>query len=245
MAQADQHSTLTPGQALVVWGGAGHASVLLDMISASNARVLVFVDEQAMAPLIPGVPMLRGEQPWREWYRHFGAEHVGWGAVAAIGRQGGHRQRVREVMRSMGVAMPTLVHPSASVSMQADIGDGVQILAMSVVAARARLGHVCIVNHRATVDHECELEDGVMVGPGATLCGCVRVGEDAFIGAGATVLPRRTVGRGAMVGAGAVVTRDVPDGAVVVGNPARVMAVSRHDKPPQARTGTGFFQETT
>jgi acetyltransferase-like isoleucine patch superfamily enzyme len=60
----------------------------------------------------------------------------------------------------------------------------------------------------------------VHVAPGATLCGCVDVGEDAMVGAGATVLPRLRIGRGAVVGAGAVVTRAVADGTVVVGIPA-------------------------
>jgi UDP-perosamine 4-acetyltransferase len=47
------------------------------------------------------------------------------------------------------------------------------------------------------------------------------VGDFAFIGAGATVLPRLKIGRGAVIGAGAVVTKDVPAGSTVAGNPAR------------------------
>jgi acetyltransferase-like isoleucine patch superfamily enzyme len=81
------------------------------------------------------------------------------------------------------------------------------------------------------------LEDDVFVGPNATFA------NDRFprsrqqpqkwletvleagcsIGAGAVILPGLRIGRGAMVGAGAVVTRDVAAGAVVVGNPARVL----------------------
>jgi acetyltransferase-like isoleucine patch superfamily enzyme len=90
-----------------------------------------------------------------------------------------------------------------------------------VVAADAMLGAACIVNHKASVDHECRLGDGVHVAPGATLCGLVTVGDAAFIGAGAVVLPRLSIGADAVVGAGAVVTKDVPAGAVVTGNPAR------------------------
>ncbi|MGN2252451.1 sugar O-acetyltransferase [Frateuria sp. GZRe12] len=50
----------------------------------------------------------------------------------------------------------------------------------------------------------------------------VRIGSNVWIGAGALILPGVTVGDDALVGAGSVVTRDVPDGATAVGNPARV-----------------------
>ena len=52
----------------------------------------------------------------------------------------------------------------------------------------------------------------------------VRIGEEAFVGARAFILPGITVGKRAIVGAGSVVTKDVPDGAIVAGNPARVVA---------------------
>ena len=57
----------------------------------------------------------------------------------------------------------------------------------------------------------------------------VRLGADAWVGHGAIILPGVTVGIGAAIGAGAVVTRDVPDYAIVVGNPGRVL---RHRFPP-------------
>lgn len=210
------------GTSWVIWGCSGHASVLLDMIEQQQGRVVAFVDELPVPTLRQGVPVLAGCRAWLQW-RQSQASALRLFGAAAVGRQGHHRQRIQASLHQQGVDMPTLLHPQASVSPWARVGAGGQVLAMAVVAAKATLGDVCIVNHRAVVDHECVLGAGVFVGPGATLCGCVWVGEDAFIGAGAIVLPRVRIGAGALIGAGAVVTRDVPDHAVVVGNPARLM----------------------
>lgn len=80
------------------------------------------------------------------------------------------------------------------------------------------------------------LEDDVFIGPNVSFTNDVfprsrqypsafpqtRVQQGASIGANATILPGVTIGRNAMVGAGSVVTKDVPDNTVVVGNPARL-----------------------
>ena len=63
----------------------------------------------------------------------------------------------------------------------------------------------------------------------------IRISDDVWIGANATILKGVTIGTGAVVGAGAVVTRDVPDYAIVMGNPARVVKYRVADEEPANR----------
>jgi sugar O-acyltransferase (sialic acid O-acetyltransferase NeuD family) len=115
------------------------------------------------------------------------------------------------------------VHRSAVVSSFAIIGEGSMILHRAVVQAQSNIGKHVIINTGAQVDHDGNIADYVHIAPGTVLCGCVQVGEGTMIGARAVILPGIKVGKWAMIGAGAVVTKDVPDYAVVVGNPARLI----------------------
>ena len=69
--------------------------------------------------------------------------------------------------------------------------------------------------------HDATLGDFVSLAPNVVVLSKVRVGSLTYVGANATVLPAICIGSGCMVGAGAVVTKDVPDGATVKGNPAQ------------------------
>jgi UDP-perosamine 4-acetyltransferase len=73
------------------------------------------------------------------------------------------------------------------------------------------------------VEHDCVIGAHTHLGPGATLCGGVRVGEDCHIGVGAVVVQGVSVGNGVLVAAGAVVVGDLTSGVRVAGVPARNM----------------------
>lgn len=207
----------------VIWGSAGHAKVLADLVHLRGDSVIALFDTFEVPPALPQLPFFVGEAGFSDWLLRIGDASEVRGLVAIGGSRGRDRMIIQERFRRGGLRLEPLVHPQASVSATATLGAGTQVLAQATVAADAALGEACILNHRAIVDHECKLGDGVHVAPGATLCGLVRVLDNVFVGAGAVVLPRLTIGENAIVGAGAVVTRDVPANSVVVGNPARSM----------------------
>lgn len=124
---------------------------------------------------------------------------------------------------------------------------GAKIGAEVNVCSHCLIENDVIVGDRVTIKSGVQLWDGVriaddvFIGPNVTFTNdkhpksgnvnfkllSTRIEAGASIGGGSTLLPGVLVGAGATVGAGAVVTKDVPSGATVVGNPARVISQTR------------------
>lgn len=214
----------------VLWGSAGHAKVLDEAVRRLGGKVVALFDNSPVAvPAIAGVPLIGGSKEFPGWVSQMPNHTELFGLVAVGGARGQDRVQLQQQLAASGLHIEALIHPQAFVADSSVIGAGSQILAMALVAAGVTVGTACIVNHKASVDHECRIADGVHLAPGVTLCGCVTVAENAMVGAGAIVLPRLRIGRNSIVGAGTVVTRDVPDNAVAVGNPARVVRYLQTD----------------
>ena len=136
----------------------------------------------------------------------------------------GHRQALEREARGLGFQhFPAVVDPTATIASRSTVGDGALINAGVVVGARSAIGRFASVNRSASVGHDVVIRDYASLGPGSVLCGGAEVAAGAFVGAGAVLAPNTRVGANATVGAGAVVVKDVPERAVAVGNPARVV----------------------
>jgi UDP-perosamine 4-acetyltransferase len=131
------------------------------------------------------------------------------------------RQQIFERFKGMGYRFATVIHPSAVLSSDVELGEGAQVIAGVVIQPGSRIGINSIINTSASVDHDCIIADHVHIAPGVTLSGGVKVGECSHIGTGATLIQGISIGSACLVAAGAVVTKDIADGAMVRGVPAR------------------------
>lgn len=112
-------------------------------------------------------------------------------------------------------------HPSAHVADDVKIGPGTYIGPNAVVMPGARIGPHASLRAGCYVSHDVTVGRFGFVGPNATISGYASLGEGSHIAPNAAVREHVSIGRFAVVGIGAAVIHDVPDGAIVAGNPAR------------------------
>ena len=136
------------------------------------------------------------------------------------------RERLAAKCEGGGVRPWSLRADNIVIMDEVDIGEGALLSPFVTITSNIRIGRFFHANLYAYVEHDCRIGDFVTFAPGVHCNGNVVIGDHAYLGAGCMLrqgkpgTPLR-IGKGATVGMGAVVTKNVPDGATVVGNPAR------------------------
>ena len=140
--------------------------------------------------------------------------------VCAIGAPA-VKMKIAESLRNRGAWFVNVVHPTAIVGRNCELGEGAIVCPFVVVTDHVKLGDFVTLNLHAGVGHDAVLGDGTTLSPHCEVTGGARLGRGVFAGTHACVLPRVSVGDFAVLGAGSVVMRDVPPGTTVIGTPAK------------------------
>ena len=193
---------------MYLFGASGHGKVVADAAESIGIKIEGFIDDNPDLEKIGNYSVLRSLPP--------GARHL----FLSVGNNATRKKIARSFPNTDFIK---IIHAAAWVSKSASIGQGTVIMAGVSVNAEAQIGQHVILNTNASVDHECIIGDFVHISPNVALAGDVSVGEGTHIGIGASVIQGVSIGKWATIGAGAVVIKDVPDFAVVVGNPAKLI----------------------
>lgn len=143
-------------------------------------------------------------------------------AIVAIGHNT-TRKRIYAALMAQNERLVIARHPRAIVAPDVLIGPGTVICAGVVVNPGSAIGANVILNTGCTIDHHNTIGDHAHIAPGVHLGGDVHIGSGTLVGIGATVIPQRSVGAWSAIGAGSVVTKNMADGVMAAGNPARVI----------------------
>ena len=215
---------------IVVVGASGHARVVLDILRLQGLyEVAGLLDTYRPEGITCSGHRVIGT--CRD-LRPLVSGGLVWGGIVAIG-DNWMRSRVVDEIRGFVPDFPfiTAIHPSAQIAEDAVIGEGSAVMAGAVINPGCELGEFCIVNTRASLDHDSVMERYASLGPAAATGGCVRIGAYSVIGIGAVVLQDIQVGNHSVVGANATVLKNVPSQVVAYGSPARVIRPRKPGDP--------------
>lgn len=138
------------------------------------------------------------------------------------------REKIATRLDGDGIALWSIIADNVILMDDAQIAEGCALSPFVTIGSNVKIGKCFHVNLYSYVEHDCVIGDFVTFAPGVKCNGNIHIYAHAYIGAGAMIkqgTPDQplVIGAGAIVGMGAVVTKSVPAGVTVVGNPARIV----------------------
>ena len=196
---------------LVIIGASGHGKVIADIALKNGYEIVGFLDDNDSLQEICGFPVLGSIKNVCQYKEN--CEFV-----IAIGNN-----EIREkIATTYDVKWATLIHPSAIIGMQVQIGEGTVIMANAVINPCVTIGRHCIINTGAIVEHDNAIEDYVHISVGVKLAGTVFVGHNTWIGIGAVVSNNLRICDNCVIRAGAVVVDNIDKSGNYQGVPAKI-----------------------
>lgn len=192
-------------------GGAGRTAASIAELAGKSP--IAFLEDSRKSKLVNGFPVAG---MIKDRFRFQDSKYI----IAFGTRYMRERVVLFETMQDEGFVFANAIFPHAFIDRSASLGVGNVIAVGCKILPNANIANNCFICVTSSIDHDCEVQSGVYLAPGATLCGGAIIEEGAFIGANATILPEVRVGKYAVVGAGAVVAHDVTPSSLVVGVPA-------------------------
>ncbi len=203
---------------LVLYGAGGHCKVVIENLTSQGKINFVVLDDNPSQLQLLGVNVNKPSE-----YDLLSIQQM----VLCIGN---NKIRKKVANQFPNIAFYLAIHQKTLISShEVTIGQGTVVMAGAIINPSVKIGEHCIINTGAVVEHDCKIGDYVHICPNVSLAGGVEVGEGTQVGIGTSVIQLIKIGKWATIGAGTVIIEDVPDYAVVVGNPGKIIKYNKHE----------------
>lgn len=199
-----------------VFGASGHGKVITEQMTNLNCNIEAIFDDAPKCDKLGFIPIYNATEIVKS------APDVAF--IIAIGN---NQIRKNISLRLSNYNFFSTVHKSAYISPSATLGIGTVVMLRAIINTDAKIGNHVIINTAAIIEHDCIIEDFVHISPNVTLSGNINIGIGSHLGTGVIVLPGIKIGKWCTIGAGTVVIHDAPDGAIVVGNPGKIISYKK------------------
>lgn len=141
-------------------------------------------------------------------------------AIVAVGEPAA-RALLYKKITDAGIKPATVTYPDFILSEYSAVGKGCIISWNSIATINVSIGDNCVINKGVIIGHDVKIDKNCVICPGTIFGGFSQIGKNTFVGSGAKIKDRVKIGSNCIVGIGAVVIKDIADGEVVAGNPAK------------------------
>lgn len=197
---------------IAIIGASGHGKVIADIALLNGYDKIVFLDDKEGLESIGEYPVVGKSTETGTLAAN------GYDFIVGIGNAS-IRMKIQNALEQSGCRVVKLIHPSAKIAYDVEIGKGTVIMAHSVINAGAVIGKGCIINTCASVDNDNSIGDFVHISVGAHTGSYVTVENGCWIGIGAVVNDNISICGNCMIGAGAVVVNDLKELGTYIGVP--------------------------
>ena len=137
----------------------------------------------------------------------------------------------------------TIIHPKVEIHKSNQIGEGSIIYKGVVMTTNINIGNHVIISPKCGIGHDSIIKDYSSLLWNVNISGCDIVEEGVLIGSGATVIQNKTIGKGSIIGAGSVVIKDIEEFVTAVGVPAKVIKNNLQRKNNKVKQLSGLIRE--
>jgi sugar O-acyltransferase (sialic acid O-acetyltransferase NeuD family) len=209
---------------VIILGAGGHARVLIDALQQLGTDIMGITDpdKTLWGQSYMDIDILGADE------KIFDIHPERILLVNALGsiKSTTARQKLFETWHGKGYSFASVVHPKAVVARSVTLAEGVQVLAGAIINPHTTIGVNSIVNTGAILEHDCVVGEHVHLAPGVRIAGNITIGNSTHVGIGSTIIQGLTIGHNCLIAAGAVVIHSVPDNAVVMGVPGKIVGTT-------------------
>lgn len=205
-------------QKIYILGAGGHSKVLIDCLNANGNSVagLIDNDREKIGQRVLGVSIVGND----EYLTNLKKDEVllvnGIGSTENVNL----RKSIFLKFKKLGFSFFNVIHPNSTVSMEASLEEGSQVLAGSIVGPSVKIKENVIINNGAIIEHDSIIGEHCHISPGSVICGSVKIGDSCHVGARTVVIQNIEIGDHSLIGAGSVVVRNLKINSKVKGVPA-------------------------
>lgn len=205
----------------IIIGAGKYGEVYLTYLREAGVEVIGFLDDdlKTHGHSIGGVPVLGAISLLPTLKAAYGIE-------AVYCPLGNNRLRVKflTMAKELGYETPSYIHPTVNMASNVAVGQGVYILLGTNIMPYTELEDFVMISMGVNVAHHSTLKTGVFLSTGCNFGASITADDYAYCGISSTIMTGLArLGKDCLIGAGAVVIRDVEDGAIMAGVPAKLM----------------------